>query len=1749
MRFTCALLSLTLASSAFAAGFDDANRSWLERSYSRACDGFTEVVKADPSNREAIVKRWAACQQVGKSGGEDISKIADGAEKDFARALALHALWNRGSRSFDVMAPALKSQLAAEGRRGKEARSLYDAAVLRELDNNAWNAARAEKVAADALATEPSAELVAAIRFRRAKARVNSGTKVSEGEAELLDVGKGSSDLADDALFMLGQRRENDGKYVAALEHYDEVVKRFSSTTSNVRSNAEYAARNIRAPQLSVYVPNNELPGMKPQVSVNFRNLTTTSFTLRRTDPFTLSAGTWPDDPSAFGGAVIKTWTTALKEPSRHAPGTLNFELDDVGPGIFALEAKSGTQTSRAWALVTQLAVVTKADAKQAVVAVFDVETGAAQPDAEVVIFEHHNDGRHTKQLGRTDANGLATFKYEKNDDSKLVFVRKGAHLAWSGVAAAWWGSYSRENLAYVLVDRPLYKPGETAGLKLFLRSREGGPSVPVTGKNASLRVFDPTGKEVVKKQLTTNRFGTAQLAVPLAKNATLGAWRIIVEVDGEYWQQRQFDFRVEEYKPPEYVVSVEPLGQAKPGQPVRFKVKASYYSGGAVANANGRALVNVRGWSHQFGKWPDDPTDEASSSSPYGYDDDEYPRRGRYRGYGYDYYRPNYAQHTLQFKTGSDGTAEVEVPAMPAPEQDLEYAVQVFVTDSSRREINGNGSIKVSASPYFVDVKTDHLLYRPGERVTVSLRSEDANGRAANPDVVVRLMRLSDDGGAHRVMEVRTRLVNGVGKAMLDADVVGRARVEVLDGSETTEKVLASTELWLTSDSKPIVPGPGFQLLVDRAPLNVGQPLRVLVAGNRPGGHTLLALEAESIALLKMVELKGRARFVELPMPADVAPNGWLSAVRVEDLYVQQRMVPVRARGSEVEFGVSVDFGRASSEPGSQVTAAIKTTGAPNLASETALTIVDESIFAIAPEKTDFLSFIGRTNRQHMVRTQSSQDYRHHRARPTTKAEPQRRDNAGPTPDAAPKDSAAEATAPAPSVARGRALDDSPAEEKSKKSAEREQAPGGDEDRGGADPIKVRSDFSTSAGWFPQLEAKLGTTLTQSVKLKDSLTSWKAVATVVTEGPHVGQGSTKLKTAKPLMVRLQAPRFFIEGDEVVISALVESHLPKAADVEVNLSADGFKALTPTKVNVRVEPEQVQRVDAKFKVVALGDRQLRATVRAGSATDGMQWTLPALVHGSAQRQFFTGRVKDTQRFEFELPEKRKASLTKLELNLTPTLLSAMFDGLPYLAQYPYGCVEQTLSRFVPATIARRAVKDLGLPASRVPANLDDMTQQGLERLYNFQHGDGGWGWWQSDNTNLWMTAYVVSSLSLAKSAGLDVRAAVITRGREYLVKNLGAALDSPETHAYAVYALASTGGAPKAALDTVYARRTQLTPRARAQLALSLLHVKDARARVAVENLDDVVKAAQARPDASVGDANDAWSTSAAIEATAFTLMAYARYDLKSPLIAPLTDFLVLRRNGGKWRTTRDTAFAIYALADLARRENAGARAGTFVISVNGKEVQRVRYTKGGLDLTAPVTLSDTAFTPGKNVVTISHDGGAATGYFGAQLDVFNMNDFIRGVGGDVKVKRTYTMLGKPSTDAKVPVSAEYGMPVESGVRVRVDLEVTANKAVEFVMLEDLKPAGFEAVQLTSGPAVCNYQCAHAELRTDRVAMFLPSIPVGVTKLSYELRAEVPGRFAALPARFEAMYAPEIQATADEMRFEVRDAPPANASK
>jgi alpha-2-macroglobulin len=136
------------------------------------------------------------------------------------------------------------------------------------------------------------------------------------------------------------------------------------------------------------------------------------------------------------------------------------------------------------------------------------------------------------------------------------------------------------------------------------------------------------------------------------------------------------------------------------------------------------------------------------------------------------------------------------------------------------------------------------------------------------------------------------------------------------------------------------------------------------------------------------------------------------------------------------------------------------------------------------------------------------------------------------------------------------------------------------------------------------------------------------------------------------------------------------------------------------------------------------------------------------------------------------------------------------------------------------------------------------------------------------------------------------------------------------------------------------------------------------------------------------------------------------------------------------------------------------------------------------------------------------------------------------------------------------------GDTVTSGERIETILTIETKNNYEYLLFEDLKPAGFEAVQLQSGkplyasqlkpseienPAIRNPNSAirtrhvYQELRDRKVAMFIDHLPEGVWQIRYEMRAETPGNFHALPVLGQAMYVPEIRCNGEEMRVVVKD--------
>jgi hypothetical protein len=347
------------------------------------------------------------------------------------------------------------------------------------------------------------------------------------------------------------------------------------------------------------------------------------------------------------------------------------------------------------------------------------------------------------------------------------------------------------------------------------------------------------------------------------------------------------------------------------------------------------------------------------------------------------------------------------------------------------------------------------------------------------------------------------------------------------------------------------------------------------------------------------------------------------------------------------------------------------------------------------------------------------------------------------------------------------------------------------------------------------------------------------------------------------------------------------------------------------------------------------------------------------------------------------------------------------------------------------------------------------------------------------------------------------------------------------------------------AIEDVWKHRERLSSYSRALFTLAAHDFGDsAKTAVLVRNLEDGVKIDRgADPDAAETMATARWGADGfwwrwyegPVESTAFALQALVRVDPQNKLIEPAMNWLVKNRRGAQWNNTRDTAIAILALNDYLTASGELEGDAKWDVTVNGTPVSSMSI--------------DPALVRDDNVIRIHRIGGKAL-YFAIEGRFVSLEEPVKAAGNEIFVKREYVRLAPKPTLLKgvaydrVPLAD--GGTLNSGDRVEVIVTIEAKNDYEYLLFEDLKPAGLEAVSLRSGEPLYatsgnRTEWVYQELRDRKVALFIDHLGQGTWQLRYTLRAEVPGTFHALPILGQAMYVPEIHANGDEVRLEVKN--------
>ncbi|NOT02075.1 MAG: hypothetical protein HOP29_15795 [Phycisphaerales bacterium] len=1657
--------------------------------------------------------------------------------------------------------------------------------------------------------------------------------------------------------------------YVATVKRYDQIIKRYAGTRYATRAEAD--RRRITSPQLQLPAIGPVLPDGVHELQVHVRNINAVQFRVYRVDLFDYArADHDAEDRESNYIDRAAEWSIDVSDTGEHryldtTDGTLpTIRLPELPPGAYVLFA-TGTPTAgkpvirSTLVLVTRLAAVVKAAQNDTLVWAVDAVTGEPKPNVDVLVKERFGQNGVRFHDGRTDADGILelTLDNHREGGSRVeFFLRDGDHVAAVQGAMYLYGQPSAAQLrAYSMTDRPIYRPGQTVHFKHVVRQYDDGTYQTVPPDAAAVTIMDPQGQTVFEKTMRTDERGAVvgEFLVPTA--APLGIYRFNVTVGGQYVMTGSGGvFRVEEYRKPEFEVTVSAGdGRHALDQPVDVRVEARYYFGSPVADAELTYTIH-RGDLYPRFRYP----------SPYTrYFDD---LRGDMRGCGMPWWPGDDHETVVQrgtLRTDADGTVLLRIdPSADLPTDAAtgggpfaggqighRYRVDVDVTDNSRRTVSGSGAISVTKFPFALQLRPQRWWYELGDTIHVDIDARSADDEPVAFKGTARVYRLVspppsapggvvDDGRGIVELVTGDQVAEGAVESAgpesavlrFTADEAGPFRVVVTAATDGEPQPTGQCDIWISKPGQAVgkTAYRDVEIVLDKTVYDVGDTARLLIHSRFDDARALLTYEIDELLEHRIIRLTGGGGVVEFPVTKRHTPNFQLVATMVHDQRVfedrRSVIVPPTDRFLTVDVSAPAD----EFKPGDEtevVMTATDATGEP-AAADLAVMMVDASLYAIQPEFREAVQkfFYGQL-RYHGVQTQTSL----HTDQYSYKSSDRRGGEAGLFSSVA-GDMAMEMAAPA--SADGFAM--------------AKQAPGS----GGAEfaVAAIRRKFPDSVVWLGHVQTGADGKASVPIQFPDTLTTWRLTAVAIDDDTRVGEASHEFVTRKNVIARLQTPRFLVQGDRATISVIARNDLKQDKKMRVELKSsppillgdvtpEGAKREITLRVDVDVDvtifgvesgysnstrgvefnvPAGAERVvDFAVTADAPGDAVFKATVQTDVESDAVELTIPIIPFGAQQLQTFTGIIREGDEVTSEvvnltIPDEIDAATPIVEIHINPTIAGVILDAIPYLLDYPYGCVEQTMSRFLPAVVTRHTLNRMGVKletlAGRIAADptppdgrgrrglndhpvfrtnvMDTIVANGLARLAELQSPDGGWGWFHEGASDPYMTAYVVYGLAEARRADVTIDPAMLDRG----VAVLKSAIATPDAFArswrgandanvrmWMLYALATVDpgllrDAPtRTALDQAFEKRDDLTDYTRAMLAIALHAAGDRdRAAVVIENLENTVHVDETTQTASWGHRTGYrfWYDNG-LESTAMVLRALLAVAPDHKHVNMAGTWLVRNRQGAHWYSTKDTAFAIYALTDYLLHTGELDADMTVTVTYDRDVKRSFRITpENVLTFDARMILAPQHVTPGKHTVRIDKDG-RGTVYHATYADYYTRQDPIHAAGHDIIVKRGYARLipkqvertrriwnfGKRRYIDETYQAIDYDREpisdrdaLSAGDLVEVALDIDSRNAFEYILIEDPKPAGCEPADLLSGadygdPASVGQSLyVYRELRDRHVAFFASYLPQGTHRLTYRVRCETPGAFRVLPTQLSAMYSPYVRSNAASDRWTIK---------
>ena len=1404
--------------------------------------------------------------------------------------------------------------------------------------------------------------------------------------------------------------------------------------------------------------------------------------------------------PKPGGAKAFEVVGIPLKKPGFYV---VELESRKLGQALLGRDVPMYVPTA---ALVTDLSVHLKRGRESSLVWVTSLDSGLPVARAKVTVADANG---KVLWRGKTDAQGIARPVIPVDADlpqghpwKLMALAERGGDYAftfdsWTEGIEPWRFQVPFEDLnargdaRRTVLDRPLFRAGETVHMKHFLRRQTtAGFALPPKDRRPAKAVVEQEGSQQRwELPLTWSADGTAVSEWKIPAEAKLGVYDVVLPAPGSTrdWydsDETAASFRVEEFRLPMLKATIETPSEpliAVSSVPVQLSVR--YLSGGAASKlpvvlraqlqpAGARQFEDFDGFT--FGAGPVPPAQSRRAVEP----------------------APPVRSQELSLDLA--GSAQVQVSGAPGAATAMNLEAELDYRDPGGETQTASASATLWPSARLVGLKSDDWAMSAKtlhfQAAVVDLKGKPAAGAPVSVELVERRYRAFRKrlvGGFYAYDESNELVRHGeVCRGVTDArgvldcrapspvsgNVVLEARTEDAAGRPSWTNM----DVWVAGEDDwwfDVGDSDRMDLLPERPRYEPGQTARFQVRMPFRSATALVTVEREGVMDAFVTPLSGKSPTVEVPIKANYSPNVFVSVLAVRGRAARPQATALvdlarpayRLGLAQVQVGWSAHELKVRVEPDRDVykirqkarvtvTATTPDGRAPAPGAEAAVAVVDQALLELKPNETWKLLEAMMSPRGLSVMTATAQMYVVGKRHFGLKALP-----AG----------------------------------------------------GGGGRTTTRELFDTLLYWNPRVKLDSNGQAAVEFPLNDSISRF-AVAAVVDSGvQRFGTGTSSFRTTQDLAVLPGVAPLAREGDEFSAMFTARNSTSRAMDVAVAgaVTAGGAKTALEGKTIRLAAGESAEfswRVSAPVGVSS-ETFEVSAT-EPGGASDRVrvvQKIAPSVPVRVLQAEL--AQVDGALSLPAAAPAGALPGRGGVRVNLSASLAGDMSGLVDYMRAYPYSCLEQRASKAV-------ALRDAAAWTAAMDALPSYLDGDGLAKYFpSMEQGSDA------------LTAYVIS---LADEAGWEIPAGPkdrMTKALRAFVEGKierGGSLPTSEL-AYrklaAAAALARLGALPDNSLQSLPSQ-PQLWPTS-AVLDWRLIQSRSSSPR-APERLAEADQILRSRLNAqgtmlglSALSSQECWCSMASGDSDAARLIVSTLGDpaWKSDLPLLLRGALS-RQTRGHWDLTTANAWGRLALEKFAKAFEAGPVSGRTTAGLGGVEKD---FSWSGAPSGGAVELP---WPAGPASLSLRHDGA---GKPWAAVQSRAAIPLSAPLSSGYKIEKTMT-----------PVVRRAPGHWSRGDIVRVRVKVSAQSDMGWVVVDDPIPAGASILGTGLGRDSAlatqgerdggDVWPAFQERSFEAFRSYYEFVPKGDFSLEYTVRLNNPGSFNLPPTRAEAMYAPEM---------------------